>query len=924
MTINGESYSFERAPEVSFGNVGDVIEIEKKSGDSLFVHEAKLTVDGSSIDVEGISAAVNAQQNSTVTIGSADTGYLRLEGKNFGVYSRSGSTVTLDAGGKILLGTTIATTNNDVTAAMANGGTLVIGRSAEEISFIAETSASYQKKLAIGLKAIDGGSISVGSDTVNTVTIEATHKTKAVAINAEGSTSSPGSSVEVFGQNILATTSSEDAGFGIVSWHGADVSVGSASSSQVVFETTSTGTSIETNSRAIGLEAYSSQDDLSEVDILGQNIRFTSAANLGAVGVYAGTNADVSIGNDTTDQLRIEAVNTQVTDDSYAYAVWVDNQADWNKAAGQMNLSGKTVSIYAEGGTDTRAIHVASNDLDPVKRAILSVKADNIVIEAKSTNAENKSIGIAAMSAGDVALVGNTSITADQAILARGNATVMINKDTVNTTQITGDIVFNYDAETSGTGIDAVVDISLAGQNSFLSGRSQISGNPPEGKGDVENFTMRLSDGGTWRVTGDSFVNHLVLDEGVLSVVDTGATVDVLSTFSGNGSLSLAAQKTEDGTFTAAGFKVADNVTPTEGSSLDITYTGITADDVTDAEAAMRELGANTSVSNIEQTQTISEGDIAGSITQITDANGNSGQIVRTANTKLVDYSAVNAMALVQWRNEINHLTKRLGDIRASESEIGAWARVYGGSSEWGDNTEVSMDHTTIQVGGDYRLNSNWIVGAAFSYTDSDADLVNGQADGETYSLAAYATYLADNGSYLDMIARYGYLKNDIGVGNMELDTSNNAFSVSFEGGHQFRFMQERAYIEPQVELTYGFVAGDDSSASNDVRIEQDDYQNLITRVGMRTGFDFPEKAGTVYAMFSYSYDFLGDADGTASKGNLRQELNEDLGGGWISYGIGAQFRLGDNAFAYGELERTSGGDIDNPYLFNVGFRYNF
>ena len=85
--------------------------------------------------------------------------------------------------------------------------------------------------------------------------------------------------------------------------------------------------------------------------------------------------------------------------------------------------------------------------------------------------------------------------------------------------------------------------------------------------------------------------------------------------------------------------------------------------------------------------------------------------------------------------------------------------------------------------------------------------------------------------------------------------------------------------------------------------------------MGVRTGFEFPEKAGTIYAMLSYSYDFLGDADGTASQGGLHEALNEDLGGGWVSYGIGAQFKLGDNAFAYGELERTSGGEIESVSL---------
>ena len=294
------------------------------------------------------------------------------------------------------------------------------------------------------------------------------------------------------------------------------------------------------------------------------------------------------------------------------------------------------------------------------------------------------------------------------------------------------------------------------------------------------------------------------------------------------------------------------------------------------------------------------------------------------ANTKLTNFSSVNAMSLVQWRNEINHLTKRLGDIRASEGTIGAWARVYGGESQWGGSNEVEMDHTTIQVGGDYRINDHWIAGGAFSYTDSDADFSNGAADGESYSLAAYATYMADGGSFLDLIARYGYLKNDVTAGNMGLDTSSSAFSLSAEMGHTFRFVEDRAYVEPQVEFTYGFISGDDATASNGVRIDQDDFQSFVTRVGVRAGYDFPEKKGAFYGMLSYSYDWMGDADGVASQNGISANMNEDLGGGWVTYGIGAQFMMGESAYLYGELERTSGGDIDNPYLFSAGFRMTF
>ena len=33
---------------------------------------------------------------------------------------------------------------------------------------------------------------------------------------------------------------------------------------------------------------------------------------------------------------------------------------------------------------------------------------------------------------------------------------------------------------------------------------------------------------------------------------------------------------------------------------------------------------------------------------------------------------------------------------------------------------------------------------------------------------------------------------------------------------------------------------------------------------------------------------------------------------------------MGKSAYFYGELERTSGGDIDNPYLFSAGVRWTF
>lgn len=52
--------------------------------------------------------------------------------------------------------------------------------------------------------------------------------------------------------------------------------------------------------------------------------------------------------------------------------------------------------------------------------------------------------------------------------------------------------------------------------------------------------------------------------------------------------------------------------------------------------------------------------------------------------------------------------------------------------------------------------------------------------------------------------------------------------------------------------------------------------------------------------------------------------MERSLDGGWFSYGIGAQANISKTWSAYGELERTSGGDVENPWRWSVGVRHVF
>ena len=571
-----------------------------------------------------------------------------------------------------------------------------------------------------------------------------------------------------------------------------------------------------------------------------------------------------------------------------------------------VRLSAESDSGYAVG------IWAQNNDVDATNPSKVTINARHTYITAKSGKVdpdkagEYADIGIVAYSGAQVEINGGLTIDARTAISTRGNAQIVVNKEGTGSVQVNGDVIFYYDAPTSGTPVDATVDLNLVGADSYLNGDIFISGNPypPTGKDQVEKMKLSLAEGAAWTTDrADSFVNVLTLKDGVVNLAGDETQNVAIGTINGTGTVNVNT-KTEDGkTFATAKFTTE---TVEEGTHLTLAMSGITSDDVQDSDAALAALGSSFTAKEgkAAQTRMIKEGDIRGAILQTVDADGTVGEKEEQANTKLETFKGVNAAALVQWRNQINHLTKRLGDVRQQTGDIGAWARVYGGEYRWGEANRVDMTSTTVQVGGDARM-GDWIVGGAFSYSDSNFDVDNGDGDGELYSLAVYGTRSFDKGSYVDFVARYGYLKNDIKAGNMDVDFDSNAFSLSVEGGHTFKFM-ERAYVEPQIEVTYGFAQGDDATASNGVKIEQDDYQNLITRIGFRTGFDFPNEAGTIYAHASYSYDFLGEADGTASEGNLRASLDEDLGGGWVTYGVGGQFRLGERSFAYGEIERST------------------
>ena len=672
---------------------------------------------------------------------------------------------------------------------------------------------------------------------------------------------------------------------------------------------------------AVGLTNGASLDLTGNVDVSaayqGQSYNDTGA------GVKADSGSRVQLGSSATDHVNVTAVG------SYMNGIWAngeDSRIEVNGGTLTINVqSDRTLGIPQTSGI--YAMTSTTNSAPDEHSATVIVNAENTVINVGIDNNDGGDYAVSAISAtsnGVVKINGNLKATAPYLISARGNSLIAINEaDADRTLQLEGVIQYASNKSDPNVDLDTNVVLNLRGADSYWTGTVMSYSE------EVDLLSLSLSDQAQWNVQADIpdptayavKVNELTLNDGIVNTERAGQVVAVGSLRGTGGTLNLAAEKTE-GAFSMSSLSVED--ASAMNLSVNIVGEGVNADTLTadDLDQAAKSAVTGAGASSVTQTQRVAEGDLRGAITQQVAADGTVASRSQADNTKMEALKGVTAASLVQWRNQVNHLTKRLGDVRRQSGEIGAWARVYGGEYKWGDENRVDMTSTTVQAGADARV-GDWIVGGAFSYTDSSFDIRNGDGDGELYSLAVYGTRMFESGAYVDFVGRYGYIKNDMKAGNMDLDFDSNAFSVSAEAGHEFKFLGS-AFVEPQVELAYGYVQGDDATASNGVKVHQDDYQNLVTRIGVRTGFDFPKDAGTIYAHASYAYDFLGDADGSARKAGDRVSLDEDLGGGWVTYGVGAQFRLGKSTFAYGDLERSTGGDVDNPWAFNVGFRHLF
>ena len=666
-------------------------------------------------------------------------------------------------------------------------------------------------------------------------------------------------------------------------------------------------------------------------NIYGKNIDIKSENGAGAI---LGTNAPhLFLGNANTEKISIDSGDDGIRVIK-AYAEIKAKEISFNvRAAG-------CAAIWAQNNTE--------DDNAPANAAAVKLQADKIDITAEQ-------YGFIAFSNSKLDVDGDLTVNAPIALGVRGVSTVNINEDGTHKTVLNGDISFETpnspeDAQNSGKKINANVNLNLTGKDSSWTGRAyqeyKVNGEYKQlvdlavepYHGNVTGFKVNVSDGAAWNMTGDSFVNDVTVGENSAVNVkeDTQlANLQNVNLAGGNINLEGSGQQINvvdklsgEGKITTNSLDNQMNIEQNDAKNLTVNGTKEVTDAIASGNSDLQDL-ANVVKSNgksAADTVTSDANDIIGGYSAEVDSNGKVvAKTVKTVeNTTNRAISDMANISLMTWRQENNDMNKRLGELRDSKGEHGAWARMARGESKYGSQN-VKNQYNYYQVGYDEKLSTdpNWTVGVALTRTEGTSTFARGTGENKHTGFAVYGSYLNDNGSFVDLIAKYARMDNDystIGAGVGDASYETNGYSLSAEYGK--RFTKDNGFwIEPQVELTYGTVGSVDYLTSKGARVHQDSVDSLVGRLGFSLGKDI--KQGNVYVRASYLYDFDGETKATMS-GAGTASFKQDLGGGWWEVGVGTNLNLSDATHLYFDVEKTYGGNVATPWQWNAGVRWSF
>lgn len=444
--------------------------------------------------------------------------------------------------------------------------------------------------------------------------------------------------------------------------------------------------------------------------------------------------------------------------------------------------------------------------------------------------------------------------------------------------------------------------------------------------GDIVNGNrLAITSGSHWQMQGDNAVRSLSLQAGRVSFAGEGFHTLSLNELSGAGTFGLRVDLDN-----GVGDLIDVNGQASGQFGLRVRNTG---EEIVSADMAPLKV-VHTEGGDAQFSLLGGRVDL-GAYSYLLEQQGNDWFIV--GKDKVISPSTQSALALYSaapaiWMSELSTLRSRMGEVRAS-GRAGGWMRAYGNrlNATTSDGVDYRQKQSGLSLGADAPVevsNGQLVVGVLGGYSTSGIDLSRGTTGKvDSYYAGAYATWLLDEGYYVDGVLKLNRFRNKADVAMSDAskakgDYTNNGVGGWVEFGRHIKLADDY-FLEPFAQLSSVVVQGQELRLDNGMKAKNDQTQSLLGKVGTSLGRSVALKDGGVlqpYVRVAVAQEFSRRNEVKAND----VKFDNSLFGSRGELGAGVSVSLSERLKLHADFDYMKGRHIEQPWGANVGLRLAF
>ena len=267
--------------------------------------------------------------------------------------------------------------------------------------------------------------------------------------------------------------------------------------------------------------------------------------------------------------------------------------------------------------------------------------------------------------------------------------------------------------------------------------------------------------------------------------------------------------------------------------------------------------------------------------------------------------------------DDLSGIHQRLGEVKNGEKgnvwvrNVNSRQKLAALSTGESETSGFKQNVHSLQVGADAAAIDNLRVGGFVGRSQANVDFNGHYGDGKvrSNSMGLYATYLADNGIYVDNIVKYSRLHAN---SNHTEKRHYNAYTISSELGKRFTLANDWT-ITPQAQLAWTHI----SSQEN-----EDSLSSVYSRIGLRIAKGFALSNG--WNLQPYAEVNAITSKNRSSKIHYGKDaLDVASSRGRFESAVGLNAGFANHRFGL-EVSRADGKNFDKPYAIQAVYRYQW